>query len=363
MHCCSPFAIHHRSLPLAKRNRCPIGAGGLRRSPVASAAFTLVELLVVITIIGILIALLLPAIQAAREAARRLQCQNNLKQIGLALLNYEAGNHTFPPGGLPNDAAGYRKFGTSWWVRILAYVEGGNIADQYDYAQGGWLGSGTTNTVGLALLCNQQFAYMYCPSSTLPSKVLTSDIGQEGQSANLQGTTYAGISGAANGETINIYSASDVVTFNTTHGWVSTGGVLIENRAVSIAEITDGTSNTLVVGEQSDWLSPTGSTTGVPCDMGDCRSDCGHGFTMGPAADEGRTFNLTCVFHPINSKSTTDYGVRGNCGPNTPIQAVHPGGANVALADGSVQFLSESLDTTTLHNLATRNDNKVISAY
>jgi prepilin-type processing-associated H-X9-DG protein/prepilin-type N-terminal cleavage/methylation domain-containing protein len=328
----------------------------MKRKP-QRIAFTLVELLVVITIIGILIALLLPAVQAAREAARRMQCQNNLKQVGLALLNYEAASQTFPPGGLALSGG----CGTSWWVRIMPYVEGANIADRYDYGKGGWLGSGTTNTVAIAMLQNQQFPYMYCPSSTLPRKVLSADIGQAGQTANLQGTTYAGISGAADGQTTNIYSAKDVAAFQA-NGWISTGGVLIEHRAVSIAEITDGTSNTIVVGEQSDSLSPVvNASSDVPCDTGDCRSDCGHGFPMGPAAGDNRTFNLTCVLHPINYKSTSGYGVGKNCGPNTPIQSAHPGGANVALADGSVQLLSASLHTGVLLNLATRNDNKVIS--
>lgn len=320
-------------------------------------AFTLVELLVVITIIGILIALLLPAVQAAREAARRMQCQNNLKQIGLALLNYEACNQAFPPGGLitDNDVAG-----TSWWVRILPFVEGGNISDTYDYSKGGWLGSNTTNTVSRDMLRNLQFPYMYCPSSTLPSRVLSAEIGQTSENANLQGTTYAGISGAANGKAINIYSATQTTAFES-DGWTSSGGVLIENRAIPIAEVTDGTSNTIAVAEQSDSLSPiVDAASDVPCDTGDCRSDCGHGFTMGPVGD-GRTFNLTCVLYPVNHKTANSYGVEGNCGLNTPIQSVHSGGANAAFADGSVQSLSESLDLTVLYNLATRNDNQVIS--
>jgi prepilin-type N-terminal cleavage/methylation domain-containing protein/prepilin-type processing-associated H-X9-DG protein len=318
--------------------------------------FTLVELLVVITIIGILIALLLPAVQAAREAARRMQCQNNLKQVGLALLNYEAGSQAFPPGGLATAGTA----GTSWWVRILPYLEGGNIADKYDYGKGGWLGSGTTNTVSLQMLRNLQIPYMYCPSSTLPGKVLSAEIGQTGQTANLQGTTYAGVSGAADGQTTNIYSAKIVTAFQS-EGWVSTGGVLVEFRAIPIAEITDGTSNTIAVAEQSDLLSPVvNASSDVPCDTGDCRSDCGHGFTMGPLGDN-RAFNLTCVFHPVNFKTATGYGVGGNCGPNTPIQSVHPGGANVAFADGSVQTISGSADITVLRNLATRNDSQVIS--
>ena len=92
--------------------------------------FTLVELLVVITIIGILIALLLPAVQAAREAARRLQCANNLKQVGLGLLNYESNWGTLPPGGLkvPTEMG----WGYSWWVRIFAYIEQDNTDNRFD---------------------------------------------------------------------------------------------------------------------------------------------------------------------------------------------------------------------------------------
>jgi prepilin-type processing-associated H-X9-DG protein len=83
--------------------------------------------------------------------------------------------------------------------------------------------------------------------------------------------------------------------------------------------------------------------------------------TSGGTRSDQRRFNLTCVFHPINFKTATGYGVGGNCGPNTPLQSVHPSGANVAMADGSVQNLAESLDITVLRNLATRNDGKAIS--
>ena len=206
---------------------------------------------------------------------------------------------------------------------------------------------------------------MYCTSSTLPREVACPEVGQVGYDHYVQCTTYTGISGAADGNNSNIFSAENTQAF-TAQGWVSTGGVLIEYRGVSINEISDGLSNTIAVGEQSDFLSPRGSipTTwnarSSPCDFGDCRSDCGHGFTMGPAASssatDNRTFNLTCVYHPINFKSRTGYGIPNNCGPNSPIQSVHPGGANVAFADGSVHMLSEMLDMHTLQCLATRND-------
>ena len=98
-------------------------------APRARRGFTLVELLVVIAIIGILVALLLPAVQAAREAARRTQCTNNLKQLGLAVHNYENTNKELPPGGLTPTGGSY---GHSWWVRILPYIEQGNVYDKFD---------------------------------------------------------------------------------------------------------------------------------------------------------------------------------------------------------------------------------------
>ncbi len=311
--------------------------------------FTLVELLVVITIIGILISLLLPAVQAAREAARRLQCSNNLKQVGLALLNYENACGTFPPGGLTKSGG----CGHSWWVRILPYVEQSNIYDKFDQlgAYTGWLGGGS-GSKNITLLKEQQFSFMFCPSSTLPKVVLSNETQNY---ANIQSATYAGISGATN------HSTATTATVGDATGRLSSGGTLLIDRCVRISEIRDGTSNTMMIGEQSDWLSPISGSGGDGCPGGDCRSDCWHGFAMGPCGD-GRAFNLTCVYHRINEKSTAAYGVTGNCGPNTPIQSAHSGGAQTLFADGSVQFLGESLDIDTLYNLANRDDGKVVSA-
>ena len=313
--------------------------------------FTLVELLVVITIIGILIALLLPAVQAAREAARRMQCQNNLKQVGLALLNYESSCSVLPPGGMVTQYY----YGTSWWVRILPYVEKKAVEDNYDYSLGGWMGDGTTyNEKNRNYLKNQRFPFMYCPSSTLPELGLTTDTQLY---ANIARATYAGVTGSSNHVTAVTTNALDV------EGRISTGGALIEYRAVTMAEISDGTSNTMVVAEQSDWLSLVATTAGKDAiwTEGDCRSDCGHGFAMGPIVGDSRIFNLTCVYHPINEKSSNAYGVYGNCGPNTPIQSVHPAGANALFVDGSVHYLSESLAIATLRSLADRDDGNAVT--
>ena len=180
----------------------------MKRAP-RRIAFSLVELLVVITIIGILIALFLPAVQAAREAARRMQCENNLKQIGLGLLNYESDNGMFPPGGLPT-GGNSGSYGTSWWMRIFPYVELANVSDRYSYAIGGWMGYVGPNP-NRDLLQNQRFSLIYCPSSTLPPLVLT--VAGNGN-ANIQSATYAGISGAADPtlsaqENLSKYKARD----------------------------------------------------------------------------------------------------------------------------------------------------------
>ncbi len=305
-------------------------------------AFTLVELLVVITIIGILIALLLPAVQAAREAARRMQCGNNLKQVGLALLNYEATYGAFPPGGMgPTNA-----FPSSWWIRILAYAEQNNIYDGYKYSGGGW--TGDSANPNHALLGNKPFSFMSCPSSPLPPYVLT--VATSGSAvSNIVGAMYVGISGSTNHSTARDVSALSVPSR------LSTGGVLVPDRCVAVNEITDGTTNTIAVGEQSDWLTP-GEVDG--------RSDCGHGFPMGASltyvGSGNRIFNLTTVRYAINMKASNSQGIGGNCGANSPIQSSHPTGAHSLFADGSVQYLSESIALPVLFDLANRDDGNPI---
>lgn len=314
--------------------------------------FTLVELLVVITIIGILIALLLPAVQAAREAARRMQCQNNLKQITLALQNYHAASSTFPPGGLGMGNGG-SSYGFSWWVRILPYIEQQGIYDQLDWkgvscgGTIGWVGNvaGNGNVHNHDVLYNWSFPAGFCPSSPLPRQVW--------DYAKSFSPTYTGVSGATDHRT-----ATDKPMSTGIGGRLSLGGVLVPEKAISIDDVRDGTSNTIAVAETSDWCvtSATGEL--------ECRSDCFSGFQMGTALDgTGRSFNMTTVLHRVNEKSGTALGVGGNCGPNSPIQSVHSGGACVGLVDGSVQFLSETIQIQTLYNLANRDDGNVVQSF
>jgi prepilin-type N-terminal cleavage/methylation domain-containing protein len=309
--------------------------------------FTLVELLVVIAIIGILIALLLPAVQAARESARRTQCSNNLRQIGLALHTYENAAKTLPPGGLHTASGGY---GHSWWVRILPNIEQDALYTQFDFQSNytGWVGGDAWggNRKNRELLRGKMFSWMYCPSSTLPKLALNVP---EHDFANIMSPTYTGVAGAKDHPTTKNKNPVQGVD-----GKISSGGVLIMLQAVPVGDITDGTSNTLAVVEQSDFCR---DATGEEVD---CRSDCFHGFPMGPG-DDGwqRAFNTTTVLHRLNEKSIGALGVPGNCGPNRAIQSVHSGGAQVLLADSSVRFLSESIPIQTLYNLANRDDGNV----
>jgi len=330
-----------------------------RRTPFGG--FTLVELLVVIAIIGILVALLLPAVQMAREAARRSKCLNNLKQIGLAMHNYLGVYGVFPPGALSTSAG---DFGHSWLVRILPYLEEETIYNQFDQHSSvtGRLvpDSQPWNRRNRDVLRDQIFPFMFCPSSTLEKLVLT-NFGME--SPNVMSSTYVGISGARDHPSTRDKNPTGAP------GYISWGGVLLAEPAlpsqpgqgvgmvtlvISPSSIKDGTSRTMMVGEQSGWcVDDRGARV-------DCRSDCGYGFPMGVSRRDTweRQYNLTCVIHPIGEFSYLAYGVAGDCGPNRPLQSAHPGGAQILMADGSAQFLSSSTDIQVVYNLANRDDGK-----
>ena len=319
-----------KSVTLGKR------ANGSRPLP----GFTLVELLVVIAIIGVLVGLLLPAVQAAREAARSSQCKNNLKQTGLALQNYHAARRSFPFGGTEFPAANRIEgrsnvIGPSFWVAILPYAEETVLHAAYDM-KGNWVDN-------LHLLNGKSFEFMNCPSSDLPKLV------DRWSGVPVQSPMYVGIAGAV--DHVSALEAGHQGSI----GDLSAGGTLLYKDSVKVADITDGTSNTIMIGEQSDWCQDaTGETA-------DRRSDCQHGFHLG-ARDldfDKRTFNLTAVRHRINEKSCNALGVVENCGVNHALLSAHPGGVHALRADGSVSFLNESLELQTLYNLANRDDGNI----
>jgi prepilin-type N-terminal cleavage/methylation domain-containing protein/prepilin-type processing-associated H-X9-DG protein len=338
-------------------------------------AFTLIELLVVIAIIAILIGLLVPAVQKVREAAARAQCQNNLKQIGLAIHNYENVNKRLPPASTRIPDPNYWMHGPTWWVYTLPYVEQGNVYNRTTFAnvsgvnQSFWFAD--TGAVNKSVYEKVVFPIMRCPMSTLPewNKINEETTPGGASSYTAYEPTYTCILGS------DLHPSTDTAASN---GPVSDGGVLVirtsPQLAIRLVDIKDGTSNTIMVGEQSDWSNPLQSD---PL-YSDMRSSDSRGAFMGtsyatqpkgPGSMAGcggrgtnncmRCYNTTTVVAALNSKKFV-FAQSGDERCGTPIQSVHTGGANVLFADGSVQFLTENIDLLTFKHLVDRDDGNVI---
>ena len=342
--------------------------GGGNMCPKQRNAFTLVELLVVITIIGILIALLLPAVQAAREAARRMQCANNLKQVGLSLLNHENARGTFPIGSAFGPTDGNGDVGVSWWVQILPYCEQQPLYDQLDLRSPSpgvfW---GSIGPYGLSengeALATVVLNFMKCPSSTLPTKPTDGTLAFYDSDIvalfPIQGPDYTGISGGGDISNPTMYPL--MRDRNGGGGKIGLGGLLICEQSVRAADAADGLSNTMIVAEQSEACIDTDGQ------LKNCRSDAGHGFQMGEYRSDqtsgDRNFNLTCVINaPLGNPSFTAFGVE-SAGPNRPIISAHSGGSHVLMGDGSVHFLNNTINIFTVYNLANRSDGQAIGDF
>ena len=320
-----------------------------------SAGFTLVELLVVITIIGILIALLLPAVQAAREAARRMQCANNLKQIGVALHNYHAAYNTFPAAesiSFPTDCAlPDWCCGLPIYVALLPYLEQQNAFDQYmayippaPYAAP----NGHNWWSNLAACTDQPMSVYVCPSDP-----------RTAQYPMLR--DYFAVTGGPLPPTAGASAQQPYVS--TYYGDWYFNGLFLLNRWQGVGAVSDGTSNTLAIGESvhvslqgmgpgylvANEGGPMGWSFGGFCDKPNCDRS-----TQG----DGRGYRNTVV------------AINTNLLPMTideedivPYGSYHPGGTHFVFADGHVDFLSETINTTTYHALSTIAGNEVISQY
>ncbi|NUQ65119.1 MAG: DUF1559 domain-containing protein [Pirellulales bacterium] len=336
-------------------------------------AFTLVELLVVIAIIGILIALLLPAVQAAREAARRSQCINNLKQIGLALLNYEDTFKTFPPSvvyGYPGDrssATAELPYHHTWVTKILPFLEQQPLYDQMNPLLPAW-----DIAAGAAMpFARPRLESLLCPSDY--------GLTQPGPATHGTAVTcYAGCEGGYGWEyTFSFATTSSVAQTYPELGGKETAGIFAPTFTCRMAAITDGTSNTVMVGEvfSRGYTASPGSTPAYyRCgDGAPIASDSGaftrSAFVGVPLPSTVTSFFSTCGFTHPDGTAIAGYWKTGSAilaptfvgryGPNSywpGAHGSHPGVVNVSLADGSTHSISETIQWGTWCKLCARAD-------
>ena len=286
-----------------------------------SRGFTLVELLVVIAIIGILIALLLPAVQAAREAARRAQCSNNIKQLGLALHNYHDVYKAFPfghlyRGGFDNDLTdpnGGSAFGWAW--SILPYMEQQPLFDQFD---GKWQITDTANSNNLALAATPLAAFA-CPSDTKP------DTRNDGQIRPSATSSYQGCGTSYNGwENRRPNQNPRPLHWNGMFDRDVRG-------MIRMRDVTDGTTSTAMVAE-TKWEMDNNRRN---------RSRI-YGATDSLQGASGASNALM-----VNGQHQMNWTrAQGNPNPHRTVSSMHPGGAQFGLVDGSVRFVSETIQHT-----------------
>jgi len=311
--------------------------------------FTLVELLVVIAIIGVLMGLLLPAVQMAREAARRSQCSNNLRQLGLAVHNFESSKKYAPSSIRPSGLTPLPR--VSGQTILLPYIEQGNLYDRYDKTQN-WFAAANLPVV------NTKVSSFLCPSSPDPDRL-------DGQP---EASPWVGGVGASTDYSATIYVDERLLTA----GLVDEvgDGLLKRNSKPRFSEVTDGLSNTIMYAESAGrpflfrrgrLISSNLTTTRVN-GGGWCRpateisidgADSTGTVLPGPFAinaTNGEDFGSTPFPHPY-------YGTFGT----GEVYAFHPGGANVVLGDGSVTFLSEDIGIREFARLVTRAGGEVAS--
>jgi prepilin-type N-terminal cleavage/methylation domain-containing protein/prepilin-type processing-associated H-X9-DG protein len=372
-----------------------------------SRAFTLIELLVVIAIIAVLIALLLPAVQAAREAARRSQCTNNLKQIGLALHNYHSAVNSFPPGGcISSSAIGSTSLWGAWSAQamLMPYLEQQAVYNAINFM---WetQNNNTGTNMSITAISTKINSFL-CPSSpTVPANTgyTSANIPAPNNQWFLPGNNYFMSTGSS-----MMWRCDPGATFSG-NPCIPNGLFCVGGKGYSIADVLDGTANTIATGEwrtgdfndfqlsiqdfvgnqnYSDWgatsrdlISPYANMPLGGSDVLVALNQCAQswqsmtgGFgTNGQRSWNGRhwaiglySYGLGNVMVPPNSpypycefwSTNSDWDAGGFIG----LSSFHAGGANVGMADGSVRFIKSSINWNALWGLGSRAQGEVISA-
>ena len=362
--------------------------------------FTLIELLVVIAIIAVLIALLLPAVQQAREAARRSDCKNKLKQLGLGMHNYLETHNTFPPGfvytGAPTGAAVPANGGASWGVYVLPFIDQAPLYKKFN------LSLPMSNAANLAFV-----------GTVLPAFRCPSDLGE---SQILVGTTNWGTSNYVANYGVGVPASLEFPAANTAYATANQSarvvhGIYGHNTRTRIRDLRDGTTNVIMAGERR--MPRTGVEWPAAATLGGTFSSFWAGFSAsgnpvsvcgsttenpggGAAVIALQCFTLTGVLQSGTATLTTPCGggttvtqfLKINKAPTTAggtapynwasqqsltgalvevtsigFNSYHPGGVQVMLGDGTVRFVSDSISTDTWANLSRRGDGQTLGEF
>lgn len=313
----------------------------MNRAPFPVRGFTLVELLVVIAIIGVLIALLLPAVQAAREAARRMQCSNQMRQIALGCHNYESTHRVFPSGAVVSDSSCTASGGTHgapWAVAILPFIEATALYDQFKSLSN--YHSLITNS-SPAPQREPLIAYK-CPSETA-------------YPPDTPGLSYMGVQGGG------VEGDAECQTGPASNRRVRfTNGAIIVDGHVRFADISDGTSNTFLIGEtrwfstphttqHNNWFSWASSIRTA--------GSSSHVITLAAAVDpiNNPQIDFDASKPWVNSSGSSAHSLYLGTHTRT-FGSRHPGGCHMALVDGSVRFFSETMDLASYREMGARDD-------
>ncbi len=286
--------------------------------------FTIIELLVVTAVISVLISLLLPAVQQARESARRTQCQNQLRQLGLALHSYHDVHNAFPIGGMTTSEL-------SWHVTILPMIEQTALYESFAFAQGSYLASQKNDPHGL-----HRIGMYLCPSTVQEHSISKGDAVADQITWTCH---YYGIMGPKGERPQGGSYEVDISTPG--YGDFSQHGLFTRDASRSFRDITDGTSNSLAVGEIS-WKNANSYRSWV------------RGANSSPSGNP--ISGCKNVESPVNRSFYNEEpsGLLNNFN-SVSLGSEHPGGTNAVICDGSVRFLSEVMDTVVLRNSASIN--------
>lgn len=313
-------------------------------NPRAKRGFTLIELLVVIAIIAILISLLLPAVQQAREAARRTQCKNNLKQIGLALHNYHDVHLTFAPGYIArainqsDPATAETGPGFAWGTLILPYLDQQNVFSQIDF---------NLDAIDPAnlILGEQVLNQFLCPTDPSPK---TFDLPS---GTTLGASNYVGIFGYGN------------VSMAAGNG----NGVFYRNSSIRIGDISDGTSTTICVGERMHEHDNVPALTKVDSNSTWYAAIPGTprpaGMAMAMMMEQSPSLVLGHVGQDAMGMMAAMHHTPNHTNHIVNFSSNHTGGVHFLLCDGSVHFMSESIDYGTFRKLGERSDGSIVGEW